>query len=126
MGVRGLGASLEEAFEGAALALSALTVDLESVSAERRVEFRCQAPDLETLLVDWLNAVVSEMAIEKMVFARFQTQIEDGKLSASGWGESRDPRRHPSGVEVKGASFTELAVAESESGEWIAQCVVDV
>ena len=33
---------------------------------------------------------------------------------------------HRPAVEVKGATFTELAVRQQTDGSWIAQCVVDV
>jgi len=34
--------------------------------------------------------------------------------------------RHAPAVEVKGATFTELAVSEDRPGLWRAQCVIDV
>jgi tRNA nucleotidyltransferase (CCA-adding enzyme) len=37
-----------------------------------------------------------------------------------------DPARHELGVEVKGATYTALSVAQDASGAWVAQCVVDV
>jgi SHS2 domain-containing protein len=36
-----------------------------------------------------------------------------------------DRARHAPAVEAKGATFTELRVAERKGG-WIAQCVIDV
>ncbi|HSF16003.1 MAG TPA: archease [Vicinamibacteria bacterium] len=126
MGVRGLGASIGEAFEGAALALCALTTELGEVSEKESVEIQCDAPDREVLLVDWLNAVVFEMATRDMVFGAFRVSIEDGRLRGTAWGEKRDSERHDAGVEVKGATFTELRVAERGDGTWVAQCIVDV
>ncbi|HXV65049.1 MAG TPA: archease [Vicinamibacteria bacterium] len=126
MGVRGLGSSLEEAFEGAALALCALTTELGEISGKESVEIRCEAPDREMLLVDWLNAIVFEMATRGMVFGAFRVTIDDGRLRGTAWGEKRDRERHDVGVEVKGATFTELRVAERGDGTWVAQCIVDV
>jgi SHS2 domain-containing protein len=34
--------------------------------------------------------------------------------------------RHETAVEVKGATCTELKVAQQANGEWRAQCIVDV
>jgi tRNA nucleotidyltransferase (CCA-adding enzyme) len=126
MGVRGIGPTREAAFEQAAMGLCALVTDLDTVRAEEEVRVRCEAPDDEVLLVDWLNAVVYEMACRHMVFARFRVDIQDHRLSGSLWGERVDPERHPPGVEVKGATFTELAVRRDEDGTWAAGCVVDV
>lgn len=126
MGVRGVGPSREIAFEQAALAVCALVTELSTVRSEEEITIRCEAPDEEVLLVDWLNGVVFEMASRHMVFSRFHVRIEDGRLTASASGERVDPERHPPGVEVKGATFTELTVNERENGSWVAQCVVDV
>lgn len=125
MGVRGVGSSMEEAFEGAALAMTALTTNLADVTPRERVDVHCEAPDAEILLVDWLNAIVFESATREMVFSRFHVTIDDGRLTGTADGERRDPARHSEGVEVKGATFTELRVG-ARDGSWIAQCVVDV
>ena len=126
MGVRGTGQSPAEAFEQGATALCALTTDLDAVQPREKVDVHCEAPDDEVLFVDWLNVIVFEMACRHMVFSRFQVVVEGHRLSGCAWGESADPQRHPPGVEVKGATFTELAVRREEDGTWIAQCVVDV
>jgi tRNA nucleotidyltransferase (CCA-adding enzyme) len=126
MGVRGIGPSREKAFEQAAMALCALTTDLDEVEAREKIDVRCEAPDEEVLLVDWLNAIVYEMASRHMLFSRFRVEVEGHRLRGSAWGERVDLERHPPGVEVKGATFTELAVRREEKGRWIAQCIVDV
>jgi SHS2 domain-containing protein len=126
MGVRGIGSSTEEAFECAALGLSELTTECDSVSQTEEVEIRCDAPDVEVLLVDWLNAIIFEMATRNMVFGAFRVSIDDGRLIGTAAGEKRDAKRHTAGVEVKGATFTELRVAQLDDGSWLAQCVVDV
>ncbi len=125
VGVRGCGPTPEVAFAGAALALTAVITDPETVAPRTPVEIRCRAPDLELLLVDWLNAIIYEMATRRMLFSRFDVQMEPGGLRATIWGEPVDPERHRPAVEVKGATFTELEVVR-RGGEWIAQCVVDV
>lgn len=125
MGVRGLGSTENEAFEEAAKALVALTTDPSEVTPKREIAVSCEAPDHEQLLVEFLDAVVYEMATRRMVFGRFRVEIRDCRLEASLWGEPRDDARHSVGVEVKGATFTELRVV-LEAGRWTAQCVVDV
>jgi SHS2 domain-containing protein len=126
MGVRGIGSTKEAAFEGAGLALTAVITNLASVSPVQALEIVCEAPDEELLLVDWLNALVYEMATRKMLFSRFAVRFNDHSLRATAWGESIDVARHQPAVEVKGATYTELSVKQDEQGRWIAQCVVDV
>src|SRR3569623_1395361 len=47
-------------------------------------------------------------------------------LALTAGGEGIDMARQQPGVEVKGATYTDLAVRRDEHGRWIAQCVVDV
>jgi len=126
IGVRGIGATKEAAFEGAALAMTAVMTDPASVAPIHSVSIVCEAPDDELLLVDWLNALVYEMATRKMLFSRFSVRLNDHSLHATAWGEPVEVARHQPAVEVKGATYTELSVKRDEQGRWIAQCVVDV
>jgi SHS2 domain-containing protein len=126
VGVRGIGGSMEEAFEQAALALTAIIADPGAVAARERVEVSCEAPDRDSLLYDWLNAIVYEMATRSMLFGRYEVRIEGGRLSGIAWGETVNVAKHEPAVEVKGATYTELGVRREEGGDWVAQCVVDV
>lgn len=126
MGVRGLGSTLNEAFEQAALALTAVVTDPTKVNATEIVEITRQAPDHELLLVDWLNALIFDMATRKLLFSRFEVYINNHVLSARAFGERIEAARHQPAVEVKGATYTALRVGRESNGEWIAQCVVDV
>lgn len=58
IGVRGFGASKAQAFEQAALALTAVITDPAGVVPRDAVTIACAAPDDELLLADWLNALV--------------------------------------------------------------------
>jgi SHS2 domain-containing protein len=126
IGVCGIGRSKAEAFEQAGVALTAVVTDPKTVAAENSVEISCTAPDDELLLVEWLNALIYEMATRKMLFSRFAVRIDANHLVATAWGERIDLNRHEAAVEVKGATCTELKVAQNANGEWQAQCVVDV
>ncbi|MEW6324218.1 MAG: archease [Nitrospirota bacterium] len=126
IGVRGLGRSKAEAFEQAALALTAVAADPGGIAPKEVVEIACDVQDDELGLVDWLNAIVYEMATRNMLFGRFEVTLADGRLRAKAWGEAVDAARHQPAVEVKGATYTELRVNRAGTGEWTAQCVVDV
>lgn len=125
IGVRGIGASCSEAFEQAALALTAIVTDPTGVKPAEKVELCCAAPDVELLLADWLNAVIYEMATRHMLFSRYEVRFADGHLDGAAWGEPVEVLRHQPAVEPKGATYTGLSV-RSEDGVWVAQCVVDV
>jgi SHS2 domain-containing protein len=125
IGTRGKGETAAQAFEGAALGLTAVLCSPEIVQKTTHRDFECEAPDLEILLLDWLNALVACMATENLIFGAYEVSIEGTRLTARAWGERVDPARHHPAVEVKGATFTELRVCETPEG-WIAQCVLDV
>jgi tRNA nucleotidyltransferase (CCA-adding enzyme) len=126
VGVRGMAPTLAGALEQAALALTAVVADPATVHASDSVEITCDAPDDELLLVAWLNAVVSTMAVRRMLFARFEVRLDGRRLSARATGEPVDVKRHRPAVEVKGATCTALRVARTDDGQWLAQTVVDV
>jgi len=126
IGVRGNGNTLGEAFEQAALAMTAVIVEPSRVADTQAVEIVVSAEDREILLLEWLDALIYEMATRKMLFRRFRVEIEDCRLHATAWGEPIDVDRHQPGVEIKGATFTELKVWQESDDTWHAQCVVDV
>ncbi len=126
IGVRGIGATENEAFEQAATALTAVITDPARVAPSIEISVRCEASDHEALLVDWLNALVYEMAVRGMLFRRFEVHIDGNRLRGRAWGEEVDIARHEPAVEVKGATYTSLSVGRTAGGEWVAQCVVDV
>lgn len=126
IGVRGIGTTREEAFEQAAIALAAVITDPTLIVARREIVVECEATDSEVLLVDWLNALVYEMAVRGMIFGRFVVRLEGIRLHGTAWGEEVDVARHEPAVEVKGATYTSLFVGQNPDGSWTAQCVVDV
>ena len=125
IGVRGWGRTRAEAFEQAALALTAVVADPASLTPVTPVAIRCEAPDDELLLVDWLNALIYEMATRRLLFGRYRVAIDGQVLTATAWSEPVEQARHRPAVEVKGATYTALLVAPRDGG-WVAQCVVDV
>jgi len=125
VGLRGWGATPAEAFEQAAHALSAI-ITVAEVKPKVAVRLSCEAPDLELLFVEWLNAIIYEMAVRNMLFGRFAVRIENNRLEGTLWGEPVDVERHAPACEPKGATYTALKVAKDTDGRWSAACIVDV
>lgn len=126
VGVRGIGASKEGAFEQAALAVTAVIADPAGVQPREAVEIVCRGYDDEMLLVDWLNAVIAEMAQRRMLFSRFHVEFLPGGLVGTAAGEALSAQRHRPAGEVKAATYTSLRVAQLPDGTWLAQTVVDL
>ncbi|SEJ43904.1 SHS2 domain-containing protein [Azotobacter beijerinckii] len=126
IGVRGSGATLAEAFAGAATALTAAICDPATVAPREALAVECDAPDVELLLVDWLNALIFAMATRHLLFSRFEVAIDGSRLHATAWGEPLEVARHQPAAEAKGVSLCELKVVRQADGQWLAQAVVDV
>ena len=82
VGVRGVGPDAASAFGQAALAMTAVITEPQRVLPQTPIEIACEAPDLELLLYDWLNALVYEMATRHMLFGQFSVVIDDTQLRA--------------------------------------------
>lgn len=126
IGIRGIGPTKGVAFQQIALALTAVVADPLTVKPLIEVRIDCEAPDDDVLLVDWLNAIIYEMATRRMLFSAYVVAVDNARLHGAAWGERIDATRHELSVEVKGATYTALRVEQREDGHWLAQCVVDV
>ncbi|HEY5618623.1 MAG TPA: archease [Vicinamibacterales bacterium] len=112
-------------FRQAAIALTAVVTDPGKVRSTVPVALDCRAPNDELLLVEWLNALIYEMAVRSMLFGEYTVAVDEGVLRATAWGETVEPARHEPAVEIKGATMTALRIMPVAGG-WRAQCVVDV
>ena len=126
IGIRGIAPTLEQAFEQTAVAMTAVVTNPDLVTDSKAVAIQCEAPDTELLLVSWINELVYEMSVHRLLFNRYQVVIDNGKLSATAFGEAVNRQKHQPAVEIKGATFTGLHVCQQADGAWVAQCVVDV
>lgn len=126
IGIRGIGPSREAAFEQAAAALSDIVTERRKINPRISVVIECEAPDVALLLVDWLNALIYHMAVDRLLFSRFSVRIVGHRLHGEAWGEPVDRDRHAPAVEPKGATYTSLKVERGDDGRWTAQCVIDV
>ena len=106
--------------------LTGVITDPRGIARDECVAITREAPDDEILLMDWLNAIVYEMAVNRLIFGAFDVHLKEHRLSGRAWGEKVDVGRHEPAVEVKGATMTALSVAKNDDGQWVAQCVVDV
>jgi SHS2 domain-containing protein len=117
VGIVAHGASLEEAFEHAALGMFSVMVELDTVREreERRVEV--EADDLEGLLVAWLSELLYLVDTEGLLFRRFKVVgLDERHMQAHAWGEPIDPERHRLGVGIKAVTRHMLAIERQPTG----------
>lgn len=131
IGIRAWDKTLEKAFAKGAQALFEIMVDIKKVKKVSSVGIACEARDIPALFVEWLNKLLTQAGIKKMVFRDFKvTSIEPFgygvfKLKGTAFGEKLDPRRHTLKVEPKAATYFGLKY-EFKNGNYYLQCVIDV
>ncbi|RLE38841.1 archease [Candidatus Woesearchaeota archaeon] len=129
IGILAMGDTLEEAFQEGAKAMFGVMVELDTVETLQEINISCEADDIPSLYVEWLNKLVSEKDIKDMFFKEFKVSIKYKNkkyyLRAKAYGETIDQDKHDIKEEVKAATYYGLKY-EEKSGKHILQCVVDV
>lgn len=126
LGLRARADDLGTLFAEAGMALTAALVENpDAVRAERRLDVRLPADELEYLLYDWLKALLVRFDTEKMLYSRFEVKVSEAGLEGSAWGEPMDPSRHEMAHEVKAITYHGLTVERVEEG-WLAEVIVDI
>jgi SHS2 domain-containing protein len=115
--IEAYGASLEEAFENAAAAMTDVMTELEKVEAKTEESFVVEAPDEPALLYSWLEGLLFEFELKDKLYSRFEVSCieetsEGFSLRAKAWGEKYDPERHPSKVGIKAATYHQMEIVK--------------
>jgi len=79
-------------------------------------ELRIESSDIESLLIDFLSEVLFISEVESLVFSEASLRINGLSLIAELKGEPFDPARHSGGSEVKGISYSGLAITHDANG----------
>ena len=131
MGVRGWGRTPAEAFEETASAMFELTADVHGLAPTRSAAISREATDLTGLLLEFLNALISEADIAGIVLVRaavtrLERVGENWIIEALAGGCPVGDVRDRLLVEVKAATCCGASVTEGKTGVWSARCVVDL
>ncbi len=130
VGLRGIGATPEEAMAEGARAMLHVMVNPETVTPTVEIPVCCQAGDLESLFVALLNELLylREVSATTLVDCRVTRleQTEDGwTLEGIAAGEPLTADKHEFLTEVKAATY--FGLKYYMEGDWhVFQCVVDV
>jgi len=123
------GATPEAVFAAAAEALLTATVEApEAIAARERRSLALEEPDLELLLLRFLNELIYRRDAESLLLRPEQLEImRDGsaRLTAELVGEAVDAKRHALSTDVKAATAYALRVRETSNG-WEANVTLDV
>ena len=114
VGIIAYGAKLEEAFANAAYGMFTFIADLEKVGETVCQEIEVQAEDEESLLVSWLNELLYQFEVNRIIFRRFDIlDLSQTALKANGYGEKIDIKRHHLKSGVKAATYHMLEIEKS-------------
>lgn len=126
VGFLAYGATLEELFANAALALMSLGWELDTVEERESRGIEAEGGDTELLLYAWLAEIVAVAEGERLVLKRFQVnELGEGRVRGTGWGERYDRSRHRARTYVKAVTLHQFEVRRSERG-WSARVYLDV
>ena len=124
-----LGPTVEAVFVAAGEAFLAATVEEpQAVARRERWSVVLEEPDLELLLVRFLNELVYLRDAEELLLHPQHVEIVSNgsvELRAELAGERIDRRRHALASDVKAATVHELRVAKTSDG-WSATATLDV
>jgi SHS2 domain-containing protein len=119
IGIRAYGKSLPDIFESCAVAMFDITSDICKVESRAEIFIKLDAPELDMLLVDFLNKFLYYKDTQNFVFASCSvTEIkkEGGKymLCATARGEVFEAGKHVAGKDVKAATYHRLEINEKD------------
>ena len=126
IGFRARGRTKAGMFTSAALALESIAVDIDGARGEAVYPLAVTGEDDESLLVNWLSEVLYYLDGRRVVMERFEIdEISSTSVRGQGWGEQRDPARHPPRLVVKGVTYHQLKIAKDAQG-WVAEVYLDI
>ena len=117
VGIMAYGADVKEAFANAARGMFSLITELGSIGETDYRDIEVTAPDIESLLVTWLNELIYLFDAENILFSRFDiTELEANKLKARAYGEPVNETRHGLKTGIKAATYHMVEVDRSKGG----------
>jgi SHS2 domain-containing protein len=110
--------TLDEAFELAATALVDTMVNVKDVSQTVEQEISAEGHDLESLLYNWLEAVMLELLVNRTALSYFKVSIAKSssgyELKARAKGELFDVEKHKYKVEIKGVTYHMMKIEQNK------------
>lgn len=128
--VMAYGANLVEAFESATLAMFEIMTDSKTIDPKDVEPIIVKAEDEAALLYSWLESFLIKIDVERRVYSRFKiTKIkrtdEGLSLEAKIWGETFNPKKHPSRTEIKAVTYHRMEILR-EKNRVVVKFILDV
>ena len=117
IGIRVKGKDLKALFKNSASAMFDIIAERKesSVIKQKKIKIEQKADNLEELLVNWLNELLSLSATKELIFSEFRiNKIDKNTLQAVVIGE--DIKNYRVNTEVKAATYHQLKLEEAKGG----------
>lgn len=129
--IEAYGKNLGEAFENAGRAVENLMVDLDSIKPAENRQVELSTDDLESLLYQWVDSLISLEDTEGLLFSKFSCDVQHRapakwNLSAKLSGEIFDPEKHEQKTAIKAATFHDMKITTSEGQKVTMRFLVDL
>jgi len=121
------GKNLNELFSNAALAIFEIMINTKQIKPKVKKKVRTSGNDLESLMFNWLNALLVYVDGNNLAFNKFKVKVNEKRLSltAECRGERMDSKKHETRTAVKAATYHKLEV-NKEKNYWKAKVIVDI
>ena len=130
VGVELTAPSVSGLFAEAAAAFTDTLTDLDAIREHRSQDIVVSAPELDILLLDWLQELLFAFEAQNLLVHRADVRLmgEPGAFELNGtvYGETLDPSRHGIKVLIKAITYHHLAVEERRPDEWWARVIFDI
>lgn len=124
---RAYGATLDEVFANAALAMFETMVETKDVAPRVTKDVEVMGEDLTSLMFNWLNELLFYVDVDGLMFSEFDAKVDEKRmtLSAKASGEQIDFQKHETKTDVKACTYHDMKI-EKRDGKWMAQVILDV
>jgi len=124
------GATLEEAFENAALATFEVMTDTKKITQKIEDTVKVEAPDEQALLYSWLEQLLVRFEIKGNLYSDFKIpkieKTEDGFVfTARIRGELFNPEKHPQKVGIKAITYHRMEI-DKKPGSVSVKFILDI
>lgn len=126
IGIKVRGRTKNELFKNSALAVFDIIAEKKPAKNKirRNITVKLKADSLGSLLIEWLNELISLSGARRLIFEHFKIlSLEDNQLKAIISGvPDKDYRVN---VEIKAATYHQLKIKKTVGG-WLAEVIFDV
>lgn len=114
------GENLEEAFQNAAIAMTAYITDINMIQVCHREQFSVEAHDLNGLLYRFLDEVLFLFNAEPFLLSKTvriinMTVGDSFKAIAECCGEPFSIKKHPQGTEIKAITYSAMKIIQEDN-----------